>query len=131
VQFKVDIEAPSPVLKPEMLTRVRFVAARAPGAGSDGESVPALLVPMDAVHDRSGGKAWVWVAEVAEDGAMARRREIGVVDHSAAHLAASGLRPTDRVIVEAASPLREGQRVKILGERVPVDGAASDEGGAE
>lgn len=59
LQVKVRVVDPSPLLRPEMLTRVRFLAggaARAGGAGAAGDARPAVRVPDDALD---GERVWV------------------------------------------------------------------------
>jgi len=60
LQVKVRVLEPDPVLKPQMLCRVRFLAAGGePGPGAAG---PRLLVPAECVHrDNGTGESRVWV----------------------------------------------------------------------
>lgn len=139
VQFKVGLDAPSPVLKPEMLTRVKLHApaersqSRGGGAGSggtssnDGGSYQTLLVPTAAVTSASDGKGHVWVVDTSGGSQVARKREITTLPAADEGFVAviSGLRLTDRVILDPPSPpaIQDGTRLKVLGERT---GAASE-----
>jgi HlyD family secretion protein len=61
LQSKVRIESPSPILRPEMLARVRFLPeGEAPGEGASA-SVPAgrVLVPSEAIDTRDGRRVWL------------------------------------------------------------------------
>lgn len=141
VQFKVTLDAPSPVLKPEMLTRVKLhgPSAAAPGRGagasagasaSGGDSGDlTLLVPTSAVAAAGDGKGRVWIVDTSGGSPVARRREIVTMPAADAGfvVVTSGLRLTDRVILDPpASPtIRDGTRLKILGERTTATTEAS------
>ncbi|MFO0492105.1 MAG: efflux RND transporter periplasmic adaptor subunit, partial [bacterium] len=87
VQFKVALDAPSPVLKPEMLTRVKLhapaIASRqrgtstggieASGHGEGGDML--LLVPTAAVTSAGKEKGQVWVVDTSGGSPVARRRD--------------------------------------------------------
>ena len=133
VQFKVLIENPSAVLKPEMLARVKLHAAgmeRGDGAGASGqagnESGIKLLVPTGALTKTEKDGATAWVVEMDGSSAIARRREVRWREASDEGYAVvvSGLRLTDRVILEPPATLRDGARVTVLGERAPSGPAA-------
>ncbi len=130
VQVKVAIEDPSPLLKPEMLTRVRFMGAGAaaggsdPGAGAGPASSGAdlrLIVPAAALFDRAGDRAQAWVVEsgTGRSGPVAAQRDVllGGSGEGGDVEVREGLRPGDRLIVDAPGELRPGVRVKVLGER--------------
>ena len=133
VQFKVALDAPSPVLKPEMLTRVKFhasaSAAQRRSAANGGRvsgglhdtGTMTLLVPTAAVTLASDGKGQVWVVDTSGGGPVARRRDIAIVPSTDDGFTAvtSGLRLTDRIILDppAAPAIQDGTRLKVLGER--------------
>lgn len=141
VQFKVAIEQPSAVLKPEMLTRVKLhgpsaathgrgagASAVAPARGGDSGDL-TLLVPTSAVTAAGEGKGQVWIVDTSGGSPVARRREIVTMPAADAGfvVVTSGLRLTDRVILDPpASPtIRDGTRLKILGERTTATTEAS------
>ncbi len=131
VQFKVALDAPSPVLKPEMLTRVKLHAAAARalsrvGGATRGGGFPSggdltLLVPRAAVTAAGDGKGHVWVVDASSGSPVARKREITTLPAADDGFIAvtSGLRLTDRVILDPPSPpvIQDGTRLKVLGER--------------
>lgn len=130
VQFKVDLAAPSPVLKPEMLMRVKFYgaggarAAGDPSGNADGAADGSgleLLVPEGAVVQREAGGSMVWVVDVSKGSAVAVQRSVETRDAGMEGFVAavSGVRLTDRLILDPPSTLREGVRVRVLGERTP------------
>ncbi len=74
LQVKVHVENPSPALRPEMLTRVKFLGDSGNGAGSarSGRTgIERVLVPADAVRD-DGAASRVWVVRE-------RRGDVGIV----------------------------------------------------
>ena len=140
VQFKVALDAPSPVLKPEMLTRVKLHApasasrqgrtgvtrSSASGDGDSGDMT--LLVPSAAVTPLEGGKGQVWVVDTSGGSPVAHRRDIATSPSADVGFTAvtSGLRLTDRVILDPPAPpaIKDGTRLKVLGERTST--ASSD-----
>ncbi len=134
VQVKVAIEDPDPTLKPEMLTRVRFyppphkMAAGAPVSVSapPTDSSLRLLVPASALSDGHHDKASVWLVDQssARDGPVAVRREVTLAGSAAGGPdglteVLEGLRPADRLVIDAPAGIRAGARLRILGEGNP------------
>ncbi|MCE7974381.1 MAG: HlyD family efflux transporter periplasmic adaptor subunit [Leptolyngbya sp. PLA1] len=127
VQFKVALEAPSPVLKPEMLTRVKLYGrgqrSGLPGSGSAESGAGGdvmLLIPRSAVTELGDGRARVWVVDRGTGQPKAASREIRIADSSEGGfvVATAGMAPTDRVIIEPQSHpgLKEGALLRLLGE---------------
>jgi multidrug efflux pump subunit AcrA (membrane-fusion protein) len=132
VQFKVALDAPSPVLKPEMLTRVKLHApasvsqreraASGSGAGSapNAGSTMTLLIPVAAVTTTGDGRGQVWLVDSSAGTPVARRRDIATAPSADEGFVAvtEGLRLTDRVIVNPPAPpaIKDGTRLKVLGE---------------
>lgn len=141
VQFKVALDAPSPVLKPEMLTRVKLhapaIASRqrststgrgeASGHGAGGDMT--LLVPTAAVTSAGEDKGQVWVVDTSSGSPVARRRDIATTSSADEGFTAvtSGLRLTDRVILDPPAPpaIQDGTRLKVLGERTTAAAVSS------
>ncbi|MGP1308656.1 MAG: efflux RND transporter periplasmic adaptor subunit, partial [Phycisphaerales bacterium] len=121
VEVKVDIRDPAPVLKPEMLARVRFFASRSPGDARTIEASPrgasqAVVVPTEALFDVTAAQASVWVVDRGSERGYATASiqsvSIGGQDGDLT-LVRDGLRPGDRVILQPPSTLREGTRVRV------------------
>lgn len=133
VQFKVALDAPSPVLKPEMLTRVKLhapasSARQRPGAAAGGSAAGTgdggdmtLLVPTAAMTSIGDDKGQVWIVDTSGGSPVARRRDIATALSADEGFIAvtSGLRLTDRVILDPPPPpaIKDGTRLKVLGER--------------
>jgi len=116
LQVKVRVIDPEPILKPEMLTRVKFLGD--PGvadSGDDPDTSSRVLVPEDAI--RSGeGRSWVWVVR-------ARRQDRGVASIVPVETLSredgwvgvrAELRPGDLLAVGDVD-LAEGRRVRVTG----------------
>lgn len=127
VQVKVAIDDPDEVLRPEMLTRVKFfsspgdapsgVAAARP-APADGP--PEVMVPESALANRDGDRATVWLVDrhARGESPVAAARSVEVIRAGRAtdgYLAVrADLRPGDRVIVSPAADVAEGVRLRLV-----------------
>ncbi len=130
VQVKVAVESPDAALKPEMLTRVRFLGAAGAArpavdaAPADERAVP-VLVPREALVGLEGGRGRAWIVDHSSpgDGPLAVLRELevepGAGPGQGMASVLKGLRPGDRLIVAPPPDLTEGTRVRVLGERAP------------
>lgn len=120
VQFKVRLDNPSPVLKPEMLTRVKF---HAPRGGTDPagpvSSASALLIPLASLTDVGEGTASVWVVDTTRGTPAARRQAIttGASHEEGFVIATGGVQITDRVVLDPPASLREGVRLRLRDHR--------------
>lgn len=132
VRVKVRIDDPSPLLKPDMLCRVRFLSSvdevsgdparteitPVTGGNGSGQAEGSLRVyaVAGAIQDQREGRGWVWVVEPGPRGrghvAQLRDVVLGPRDGELV-LVMSGLRPGDRVIVSPVELLEEGARVRI------------------
>jgi RND family efflux transporter MFP subunit len=119
VQFKVAIKDPSPELKPEMLTRVRFFApARKTDTGGGSESQSQQVFAPERLLRREGrqGEAKVWVVDKGHNAATLRTVTLGEGRFEDWVSVVSGLNPGDVLIAGDTASLTEGERVKITGE---------------
>lgn len=135
VQFKVSLLESSPILKPEMLARVRLTAGHSNenlGTGAGTGAAGVMVLPAAAIEERAGSEAWVWVVSIAGSDQAARtvaRKQtiqIGAEDAEGYVEVRGGVRPGERVIAGGAAGLRPGVRVRVLGEA----GTEGDEGAA-
>lgn len=110
VEVKVALEDPAPVLKPEMLARIRFLAD-----GGTVETRTRVLVPKRCLVDESN--VWVVTERVKDQGiATLRAVEPGPVEIDEWREVISGLQPGDWVIGTPPADLQPGDRVTIQGE---------------
>ena len=130
LQVKVRVDEPSPLLRPEMLTRVKFLASGARGAPSGAARAPesSVLVPIDALHGNGDG-AWVWtVAERRGDRGHARVASVRVLAEADGWARVSGpLQAGALLVVGGGDSIRENETVTF---RATGDRSSSDEGGA-
>ena len=109
IEAKVRIIDPSPLLKPDMLARVRILEA---GSGEPSNSIRTktrVFAPVEAIQD---GFAWV-VGDRQGDRGIATRREIEIGDRIADGWieVVDGLRPGDLIIIDE-SPV-QGEPIRI------------------
>lgn len=113
VEAKVRILNPSPLLKPDMLARVRILPAMKPGTLEGMMRVPRTFVPMDAIID---GTAWV-IESRSGDSGIARQRSItvGNDEHDGWIEVIEGINPGDLLILDGDG-LQDGDRVTSTGD---------------
>lgn len=109
LQAKVALHDPSPLLRPEMLARVKFLATSA-NEESD-SAATALFVPREAI---AGGHAWV-VEQFDGTHGVARRRAVTTSDGAREGWieASGGLRPGDLVVLSPPHALKDGRRLRV------------------
>ena len=124
VEVKVRIENPSPLLKPDMLARVRFLAGESTGdepeageqSGGATSGTMRVFAPIAAVEElgESRGRAWVVVPDERGRGLLVDVRDVLLGSHEGelVHVR-EGLRPGDRLVLGATEQLAAGARVRI------------------
>jgi multidrug efflux pump subunit AcrA (membrane-fusion protein) len=125
LQVKVAVTAPPPVLKPDMLVQVTFLAPAAPDAPAIETETLRLLVYRQLVESGEGG-ARVWVADQAVGVARVRTVKLGSAVSDLVEVV-EGLTPADKLIGGGREGLRDGQRIVVTGEDVTL-GVASAPG---
>ncbi len=133
LQVKVRVIDPSPLLKPEMLSRVTFQGGHEAGPGDDpgADAARAVRVPAELIAARSGSEgvwavrgrsaekgrlAWVPIVRVEESGGWARVR--------------GALHPGD-LVAQADADFKEGLRVRFAGAETGQRAHDARQGGAE
>ncbi len=114
VEVKVAIEDPSPLLKPDILTRVKFLATDPAAAGG---AAPAagltVFVPRTAVRG-DGREAHVWVVSAATSRLRKQNVTVGSPRDDDWLVVFSGLQPGDVLAADPSNEFVEGQRVQPL-----------------
>lgn len=117
VQIKVRVLDPDPLLRPEMLTRVKFLGSGAVEGAHRDTPAPAtapVRVPTSTVHATGAGSSEVWVVRE-------RRRDLGTAHRITVVPEAelegwtrirSTVRPGDLIVLNGEH-LRDGARVRI------------------
>jgi len=123
LEVKVKVLDPSPLLRPEMLTRVRFLP-RGATRGASGAERPVnpservasarVLVPSEAL-DAAGGAPRVWtVRDRRGDRGIARPVRVEPLQETdEGWMAVTGPLHPGELLVVSAQGLRAGQRVRI------------------
>jgi RND family efflux transporter MFP subunit len=116
LQVKAAIDNPPPVIKPDMLVQVTFLAPPRPAAAAgQPESVLRLGVPVELVEG-AGDEASVWIADL--DGGIAQRRKVTLGRPISRELVeiTNGLAIGDRLIVAGREGLKEGAHIRVMRE---------------
>jgi len=114
LQVKVGIDAPPPVLKPDMLVQLTFLAPPQPKGVNEGSPL-RLLVPKTLVQIE-GSTGVIWVADLVRSVAVRRSITVGGSSGSDLVEVREGLGIGDRLIVAGRDGLVEGQRIQVSGE---------------
>ncbi len=119
LQVKVKVFDPDQILRPEMLTRVKFLApegARLLGDTSQSLSTHRVLVPAGALADETSEIARVWIVTQRRNGrGVLASRQVRIVARDGAWVTVDGgILPGDLIAVGLDSP-SEGERVEIDG----------------
>jgi hypothetical protein len=115
LEVKVAVESPPPVLKPEMLVQVTFLAARPSAAANTASQEQRLYLPADVVRRDEAG-AFVWLADRSEGIAVRTPVQTGLAGQDGLVEITSGLNIASRVIASGAETLIDGTRIRITGE---------------
>jgi HlyD family secretion protein len=129
VPVKVAIINPSEVLKPEMLARVRFYESQGDSFSSratntdeqvTGESF-RLLLPEAAISAGKNQEKIVWIVkyEARRSGMVAVQQDVKIAPCNVPGYAEvlTGLQPGDRIVIEPPANLKQGEQVRVLGEK--------------
>jgi HlyD family secretion protein len=121
LQVKVAIDDPPAELKPEMLARVRFLAAAPAGGESQTERV---FAPESLIRRQGDGAAQAWLVDQSRNVVEVRAVRPGAVRVEGWIAVDEGLRPGDLLIADAPAGLKDGQRVRIVGEAAAAGGGS-------
>jgi RND family efflux transporter MFP subunit len=110
LEVKVALDAPDIILKPDMLARVRFLAAQEPDQEAPAAGL-SVFAPENAIRN---GNAWVVTDYDGEEGRAAQRavETTGAEEEGWVEIAA-GLQPGDLVIVSETAGLTTNQRIRV------------------
>ena len=114
LQVKVKVLDPAPILRPEMLTRVKFLPPRRDGASAQATQTEAgtrVLIPAAALDDRDGSPR-VWIVTDRRNGrGVLASRPVTVVDRSPDWLAVVGNIQPGALLVLGLTEPKEGETV--------------------
>lgn len=115
LQVKVAIDAPPPVLRPDMLVQVTFLAMERPSSRAVENSAMRIFVPRSLVV-APGNSASIWVADMSSSVARIKSIKTGAAMVGDLVEAVEGLSVGDKLIVSGREQLRVGDRIRIVGE---------------
>jgi len=124
LQVKVELAAPQPVLKPEMLVDVTFLAPKREETGAVVVEQTRLYLPQQVIHRDDAG-SFVWLADQSDGVARKTAVTTGATIAGGLVEVSSGLEVASRVIARGHENLRDEQRIRIAGEEVGFAAAAS------
>jgi HlyD family secretion protein len=114
LQVKVRVVDPAPMLRPDMLTRVKFFGSGQSAGRTDSPAAPGVvLVPEDAVLGEGGAATVMVVRDRRADRGTARVVSVRVLGRAEGWATVSGeIRPGDLIVTEPGS-VRDGQGVRV------------------
>ncbi len=115
LQVKIDIPNPPSVFKPEMLVDVTFLAPPRSDSSTKSAERPRLYVPGNLVQSSDDGQ-FLWVADQSAGVARKVAVETGAAGSDGLEEVTRGLTASSRVIVRGCDRLRDGERIRIIGE---------------
>ena len=127
LQVKVKVLDPEPILRPEMLTRVKFLPGDGAGDGEDAAAPDAarVRVPRAAIEG-AGDRTRVWLVTQRRSGrGVLAARDVQTFGEAAGWVSIGGdVRPGDLLVVGLADP-SDGERVVITADAAAEEGEAS------
>ena len=116
LQFKVKVIDPDPILRPEMLTRVKFLSSQGGGVSESRSSESGgttVKIPTGSL-DETGGSGRVWIVTSRRNGrGVLSSRSVDVIERAAEWLTVAGnIQPGALITVDVAQP-REGEFVVV------------------
>lgn len=115
LETKVAIDAPPPVFKPQMLVDVTFLSPEEPKDADEETEELKIFVPKQLVQQGEGG-AYVWLADRFRQVARQQRVEIAATRPDGMVEVARGLDLASQLIAEDHETLRDGDRIRVVGE---------------
>lgn len=127
LQVKVALDNPPPVLKPEMLVEVTFLAPKSENSTPDEEQVARLYLPQNLVQ-RSDGGSFVWLADQSAGVVRTQPVTPGAPVSGGLVEIATGLTVTSRIVSRGGEDLADGDRIRVVGEESEAAAAAGPPG---
>jgi RND family efflux transporter MFP subunit len=116
LQVKVAIKSPPPMLRPDMLVTVTFLAPEPVGKSASSEQL-RLFVPRQFVESGEAG-AHVWIADLTARKARFKTVKLGQSAAGDLIEVVEGLNAADKVIATGREGLTDGQRITVTGDDV-------------
>lgn len=118
LQVKVRVVEPLPILRPEMLTRVKFLGSDAGSADAADVRQAPVFVRADCLTDASDRAATVWAVRSRRSAAgVAEPVGVTIIEREDDWISVRGDLHAGDLLVTNAADLRAGQRVHMLAAR--------------
>ena len=114
LQAKVKVLNPSHLLRPEMLTRVKFLPDKAPATDGEARRPSGLRIPSDALRHSAGGAEVLVVRNRRGTRGTVVSVPVEVVRESEAHAAITGDVHHGDLVVVSSDAISTGQQVKVV-----------------
>lgn len=128
LQVKAKIPNPPPVLKPEMLVDITFLAPKKPAQTTEPLRELKLYLPQQLIQQGDGG-SFVWLADQSDGVAHKTMITTGAVGSNGLVEITSGLTISSRIISGGSDGLQDGDRIKITEESRDQGLGTRDKGG--
>ena len=115
LQIKVAIDEPPPVIKPDMLVQVTFLAPPQPTGAVASQPAMRIAAPQELIEG-SGESASVWIANRSTGRAEKRSITLGSPLTEDLVEVTKGLSIGDRLIAQGRETLQEGERIRVTQE---------------
>lgn len=115
LQVKVAVSEPPAVIKPDMLVQVTFLSPASKQLEAQPDAPLTLVIPPDVAIE-NGDQVFVWVADRQLQMARLQAITLGGVTADGMHEVKSGLAVGDRLIADGKDTLRDGERIRVIGE---------------
>lgn len=125
LEVKVGIDDPPPVLKPEMLVDVTFLAIGERGSETEEPLTRLRLWIPSLLVGRDGTETHVWVADQTSGSARRRTVRLGSRRGDLVEVL-DGLNPASRVIATGREDLTDGSRIRVTGTAAQFQGASAE-----
>lgn len=122
VQFKVAIRDPSPLLKPNMLARVKFLSGGPPDDSNTRTTVANMpqrqtrvAITTGAIVESDSDEPFVWWISPRDQRIERRAVTLGESRDGPFVEIVAGLNPGDMIVAQPDASLAEGERIRITG----------------
>ncbi|QDT91807.1 HlyD family secretion protein [Gimesia algae] len=116
LQVKVDIDAANPVLKPEMLVDVTFLAPELTNDTEAEKEETRIYIPRNMIVQNAAGQNIVWIADQSTRTARPQIIQTGTSPGGPLVEVTDGLNLTSHLISSSTADLEPGDRIMITGE---------------
>ncbi|WP_417383270.1 HlyD family secretion protein [Gimesia sp.] len=116
LQVKVDIDGSNPVLKPEMLVDVTFLAPEPAGNTEADQEETRIYIPRNMIEQNAARQNIVWVADQSTRRAQPQIIQTATSSSGPLVEVTDGLNLTSHLISSSTADLESGDRITITGE---------------